>query len=214
MKIRSKEQFQNIISSELAWRKKELSLIRSKVDLAKFKHIDIEIRTAILILYAHWEGFNKIACESYLEYVKQLGLSYSELSPNLLALSIKSEIVELESTNNHENHTKFLMFIQNNMNTRAKWNLERAIDTKSNLNSRILKNILSVVGIDYSQFELKEKLIDERLLKNRNTIAHGSHLIIDKDEYLSLHLEILRLMQIIFDELSNSVTLEKFKKQK
>ena len=212
MKVRSKEQFHNIISEDFAWRKKELSIVRSRVDLAKSKQQDTEIRAAMLLLYAHWEGFNKTACDTYLEYVKQLKLNYSELSFNLLALSIKSEIVELESTNNHERHASFLLFIQNNFDNRAKWNLDKAIDTKSNLNSQILKNILSVVGINYNHFELKEKLIDEQLLSTRNTIAHGNYLLVDKKEYLSIHSEIIGLMQVVFDELSNSVTLEKYKK--
>lgn len=212
MKIRSKEQFYNILSDDLAWRKKEMSTMRSRVELAKPKQQNTEIRSAILLLYAHWEGFNKTACETYLNYVKQLKLNYSELSSNLLALSIKSEIVDMESTNNHERHTKFLDFIQSQLDKRAKWNLDKAIDTKSNLNSEILKNILSVVGIDYKAFELKEKLIDEQLLSSRNTIAHGNYLLIDKKEYMSIHSEIMVLMQIVFDELSNLVTLKRYKK--
>lgn len=212
MKVRSKEQFYNAISDDFSWRKKELSIVRSRVDLAKPKQINTEIRAALLLLYAHWEGFNKTACDTYLEYVKQLKLKYSELSPNLLALSMKSEIVELESTNNHERHTHFLEFIQNQLENRAKWNLDKAIDTKSNLNSAILKNILSVVGVSYNSFELKEKLIDEQLLNSRNTIAHGNYLLVDKKEYMSIHSEILLLMQRVFDELSNLVTLEKYKK--
>lgn len=212
MKVRSKEQFYNLLSDDLAWRKKELSIVRSRVDLAKTKQEGTEIRSAVLLLYAHWEGFNKTACETYLEYVKQLKLNYSDLSSNLLALSIKSEIVELESTNNHERHTKFLEFIQNELAQRAKWNLDKAIDTKSNLNSKILRNILSVVGIGYDSFELKEKLIDEQLLSTRNTIAHGNYLLVDKREYMSMHAEIMSLMQIVFDQLSNLVTLEKYKK--
>lgn len=212
MKVRSKEQFYNLLSDDLAWRKKELSIVRSRVDLAKTKQESTEIRSAVLLLYAHWEGFNKTACETYLEYVKQLGLTYSELSCNLLALSVRSEIFELESTNNHGRHTKFLKFIQNELDQRAKWNLDKAIDTKSNLNSEILRNMLSVVGIHYDSFELKEKLIDEQLLSTRNTIAHGNYLLVDKREYMSMHSEILSLMQIVFDELSNLVTLKKYKK--
>jgi len=212
MKIRSSEEFHDAIAKDFGWRKKELSIVRSRVDLAKSAQTNTEIRTALLLLYAHWEGFNKIACELYLEYVKQLKLNYSELSNNLLALSIKSEIVDMESTNNHERHTEFLNFIDNQLGSRAKWNLANAIDTKSNLNSNILRNILAVVGIDFSHFELKAKLIDEQLLKNRNTIAHGNYLIIDKDEYMSIHTEILKLLQIVFDELSNLATLKKYKK--
>lgn len=212
MKVRTSEDFHNHLSGDLAWRKKELTIIRSRVDLSKSGQTNTEIRSAVLLLYAHWEGYNKFACSLYLDYVKQLKLKYSELSYNLLALSIKSEIVELENTNNHERHTEFLCFIDKNLESRAKWNLEKAIDTKSNLNSETLRNILSVVGIKFEQFELKQKLIDEQLLKSRNTIAHGNYLLIDKTEYMSIHSEILNLMEIIHSELSNLVSLESYKK--
>lgn len=212
MKLRSSEEFFNALSNEFGWRKKELTIIKARVDLAKSKQLNTEIRSSLLLLYAHWEGFNKVSCELYLEYVKQLKLNYSELSNNLLALSIKSEIVDMESTNNHERHTEFLGFIDSGLNNRAKWNLDKAIDTKSNLNSDILRNIMSVVGIDFKHFELKSKLIDEQLLKNRNTIAHGNYLTIDRKEYHSIHVDILTLMQIVYDELSNLVALKKFKK--
>jgi hypothetical protein len=84
MKIRTSEEFYNAISDDLSWRKKELSIVRTRVDLAKPKQANTEIRSAILLLYAHWEGFNKIGCELYLEYIKQLKLTYAELSNNLL----------------------------------------------------------------------------------------------------------------------------------
>ena len=212
MKVRTEEDFYNALTDDLGWRKKELSILKMRVDLAKSNQLNTEIRAGILLLYAHWEGFNKVACDLYLGYVKQLRLKYSDLSNNLLALSIKSQIVIMESTNDHEKHTKFLNFIDEELETRAKWNLDKAIDTKSNLNSKILRNIMSVVGIDFSLFELKSNLIDVQLLQNRNTIAHGNYLVIGKEEYLSIHTEVLKLIQITFDELSNLVVLKKYKK--
>jgi hypothetical protein len=212
MKIRSKEKFHEIISEDLAWRKKELTLIKSRVDLAGEKKLNSEIRSGVLLLYAHWEGFVKFSSECYLDYVKYLKLNYNELCDNLLALSAKSFIHELENTHEHGVHLDFIKFFQQDLNSRARWNLEKAIDTKSNLNSGVLKNILSVLGIPERDFELKYKLIDEQLLKNRNTIAHGNYLIIGKNEYLSLHSEILGLINTLRNHIENSVLLKKYKK--
>ena len=213
MNIKSSERFFDIISEDLVWRKKELTSIRSRVDLAKNKQLqDFEIRAGILLLYAHWEGFTKYSTDCYLNYVKNKKLKYNELSNNLLALSLKSYIHELNTNFQHKLHADFLNFIENGLDDRAKWNLESAIDTKSNLNSEVLENILSVIGIPKIYFELKFKLLDEQLLKNRNSIAHGNYLLIDKKEYFNIHKEIFTLINVLFNELTNLVTMEKYKK--
>ncbi len=212
MKIKTKEEYYERLSEDLAWRKKELSIIRLRVTNAKPSQLDSEIRAGILLLYAHWEGFVKNTTNNFLIYIKFLKLNYSDLSENLLALSLKSRIHEFESTFDHELHTLFVKFFINDLNQRATWNLNTAIDTKSNLNSDVLKNILSVVGIPFSDFELKANLIDEQLLKNRNTIAHGRFLNIDKIEYLSIHTDIIKLLDILFNHLTNLVVLKQYKK--
>jgi hypothetical protein len=213
MNIKSSEHFFDTISEDLVWRKKELTSIRLRVDLSKNKQLqDLEIRAGILLLYAHWEGFTKYSTDCYLNYVKNKKLKYNELSKNLLALSLKSYIHELKTNFQHKLHVNFLNFIENDLDDRAKWNLENAIDTKSNLNSEVLENILSVIGIPIIDFELKFKLLDQQLLKNRNSIAHGSYLLIDKKEYFNIHKEILNLIEVLFNELTNLVAMEKYKK--
>lgn len=210
MKVRSKEEFQTRISGDLAWRKKELTLIKSRVVLAKGKKTDTEIRSGIVMLYAHWEGYIKYCAECYLSYVKFLKLKYSELAPNLLALSIKSELNELQNCLDHPRNIQIINFIMNDLDQRAAWDLSNAIDTKSNLNSKVLQNILSVLGVPYKDFELKANLIDEQLLKNRNTIAHGNYLLLDEVQYLGLHQEILNLLDTYFNHLCNNVVLKAY----
>jgi len=214
MKIKTKEQYFELLNDDFGWRRKELTLIKQRVELAKPVKLNSEMRAGILLLYAHWEGFIKTACTKYLDFVKFKKLSYSNLCDNLLALSLRSKIQEIENRGQHIIHKEFIQFFQNELEQRATWNLEKAIDTKSNLNSDVLENILSVVGIPFTDFELKSHLIDVQLLKNRNTIAHGNgnKLDINKDSYLNLHKEIEGLLNIFHNHLSNLVVLEKYKK--
>jgi len=214
MKIKTKEQYFELLNDDFGWRRKELTLIKQRVELAKPVKLNSEMRAGILLLYAHWEGFIKTACTNYLDFVKFKKLSYSNLCDNLLALSLRSKIQEIENRGQHIIHKEFIQFFQNELEQRATWNLEKAIDTKSNLNSDVLENILSVVGIPFADFELKSHLIDVQLLKNRNTIAHGNgnKLDINKDSYLNLHKEIEGLLNIFHNHLSNLVVLEKYKK--
>jgi hypothetical protein len=214
MKIKTKEQYFELLNDDFGWRRKELTSIKQRVELAKPINLNSEMRAGILLLYAHWEGFIKTACTNYLDFVKFQKLSYSNLSDNLLALSLRSKIQEIENRGQHIIHKEFIHFFQNDLEQRATWNLEKAIDTKSNLNSEILKNILSVVGISFTDFELKGHLIDVQLLKNRNNIAHGNgnKLDVNKDSYLTLHQVIVGLLNIFHSHLSNLVILEKYKK--
>lgn len=94
MSIRTFDDFSNRLDSDLAWRKKELS------DLNFFLHQPnndqtrnrVLSRCGIAILYAHWEGFVKIASQYYLEYVAMQRLRNEQLQPNLLTLSLRSSV--------------------------------------------------------------------------------------------------------------------------
>ena len=89
---------------------------------------------------------------------------------------------------------------------------ENIIKTQSNLNSNILKEILSILGIDYRQFELKEKYIDSQLLKIRNSVAHGQNPDITEIDFYELYSEITIMMTTIKTEISNNASLAKYKK--
>jgi hypothetical protein len=88
---------------------------------------------------------------------------------------------------------------------------ENIIKTGSNLNSTILKELLTTIGIDYSPYELKSNLIDAVLLKNRNMIAHGQYLDIDEDEFYSLYNDIIGIMIEIKNSIINSALLNEYK---
>jgi hypothetical protein len=67
----------------------------------------------------------------------------------------------------------------------------------------VLREIALLLGLDYSRFETKEVLIDEKLLGNRNRIAHGEALLVDLNEYLSLHEEVHGVMQDFYNQIDN-----------
>ncbi len=211
MKIRTKENFIDEMDNEIAWRKKELSYLKGNVK-SNSPYFKTHLRTGIVLLYAHWEGFVKNACELYLTYVKSLRLRYEELGENLIALSLKVSLTEFEQTNKSTVHCQVVNFLLNKMNERANVPSENVIKTGSNLNSNILREILTTVGLDYSAYELKNNLIDTVLLKNRNSIAHGEYIELDEVDFNELHTEIVSMMDDIKNKLSNMVVLESFRR--
>lgn len=212
MKIRSKEDLSDHLNSDLAWRKKELINLRNNIQISKPKNLPTSIRAGTVLLYAHWEGFIKNAAESYLSYVKSHRLKLNELDTCFLALAIKQKISDFESTSKSTKHVEFIDYILSPLEERARISEENVIKTNSNLNFSTLRELLTTVGIDCTPFELKENLIDGKLLNYRNTIAHGQHLLIDKNEYDILHTEILILIMSIKNQIENAVVLEKFRK--
>jgi hypothetical protein len=212
MKIRTKENFIDALDNEIAWRKKELSYLKGNVK-TNSPYFKTHLRTGIVLLYAHWEGFVKNACELYLTYIKSLRLKYEELGDNLIALSLKGDLRSLEQTNKATLHCQIVGFLLNSLSQRANIPNDNVIKTGSNLNSHILREILTTVGLDYSAYELKNNLIDTVLLKNRNSIAHGEYIELDEVDFNDLHLEIVIMMDDIKNKLSNMVVLETFRRQ-
>lgn len=212
MKIRTKENFIDLIDAEIAWRKKELSYLKGNVK-ENSPNYKTHLRSAIVLLYAHWEGFIKNSCELYLSYIKSQKLKYNELSENIIALSLKYNLKDFEQTNKSTIHCQIVDFLLNNLNQRATIPDNNIIKTGSNLNSKILKEILTTVGLDYKEYELKNNLLDLVLLKNRNSIAHGEDIELNEINCTELYSDILAIMDDIKNRLSNSIVLEEFKRK-
>jgi hypothetical protein len=214
MSIQTLEQLSDCLDSQIAWRKKELVQVKNLIEqkgIGASKNAAL-VRCGVAILYAHWEGFIKESSASYLEFVSRKRLRYCELSSNFVALAMKAKLNEANSTNRATLYIKVANFFLTELEERSQVPYENVVKT-SNLSSKILKDIVCTLGLDYKHFETKEKLIDEQLLKSRNTIAHGSYLSIDADIYTQLHSEMMSLMEIFKTELENAACQKRYLKQ-
>lgn len=209
MKIRTKNDLKDLLDKDFGWRVKELSQILFIVKEDTGKALNVSLRSSVLLLYAHWEGFIKNAAMAYLNFIRHQNLTYDQLTSCFVAVSLKQKIKDFEATNKSTLHTKFVEYIQTYAKVIAPIS-ENAISAASNLNSSILKEILTTIGIDFSQFELKSNLIDEQLLNYRNTIAHGEFLKVDKKEYNQLHNEVFAMMHSIKNEIENAVATSSY----
>ena len=192
------------------WRKKELTVLRTLVSTASVDRKDVLIRSLVAILYAHWEGFLKNTAESYLEYVKTRRLPYSELASNFLAYALLSRVRMAAEQRNLGDMIEVVRLLRGDVSEQSRISKD-GIDSGSNLSSRVLHSLTTALGLDYSPFESKAVLIDERLLRNRNRIAHGEYLVLDAEDALGLKTEILSLMEHFRDEVENAVALSRYK---
>ena len=206
MSVRTVEQLSDKLSEELAWRKKELSEFKSLVEL---KNVSLQrhnalIRSGVVILYAHWEGFVKLASHYYLEFVAMQRLRYDQLASNFLALAMKSRLNEARDTHKASLYIPVCNLFLQDLGKKCSLPYKDVISTASNLSSEIFKEITHLLGIEFSPYSTKSMLIDSKLLGTRNNIAHGNYWLIDREEYLELHGQVIDMLNLFRNQIENA----------
>ncbi|PMN23477.1 hypothetical protein BCT41_04385 [Vibrio splendidus] len=178
------DSFTDTINDDLLWRKKEIS------DLL-FLHNNTNnfliLKSAILLMYSHWEGYVKNISKQYLLLVSDLNIPLSSLCTNFEAIDIKGDIRNCLTSSESlslVNEIEFLSKIYDDKQKKFKlpsaFQKEKdktVINTRDNLNIATFQSFLKIIGL--YQFEpLKTRImyVDEKLLTNSNIIAHGSKL--------------------------------------
>jgi len=203
--IRTLSHLHDAMSEDFAWRRKELHALKSMVVANENSHSrDIWIRAAIALLYAHWEGFIRRIGGCYLEYVARQGLANDKLKSNFLAISVSRMVREASASGKISTCLDLVEFFRTGGGSRSTLPWKLGVNTKANLKSDVFQEIVVQLGLDYSRFSTKEKLLDEKLLRNRNQIAHGQYLIVQYAEYIDLHDEVLAMMQDFYNQVDNS----------
>lgn len=210
MSVRTAEELSDRLASDLIWRKKELTVLSKLATTATPDREAVLVRSLVAILYAHWEGFLRTAGDSYLEYLRRRRLKYSDLTTNFVALGLQARVREAASRTNLEELMQLFDAFRNGLEQRSRLP-KLSVDAESNLSSRVLKDMTTSLGINYEAFELKKVLIDERLLRNRNHVAHGDFLEVDAADALVLKDEIVGLMELFRDEIENAVAQTRYR---
>ena len=213
MKIRTLDELNEFLNGELAWRKKELSLIKLSLDRSKADQITSFVRVGICMLYAHWEGFIKAAATGYVCYVATRRLRYRELSPGFVALGFRSRISEAGQSKRPAVHINLVSLLQSDLEDRFAVDCERAVDTESNLSSRVMVDILCTFGMDDKPYLTKSQLIDKKLLYSRNNIAHGKSLTVDEEDYQDLHSQVIGLIDKFRDDVEEAADKRLYRRE-
>lgn len=133
MKIRSLYELEEALDNDLAWRKREFSLITGMVEKANGPKKDTLLRAAITLMYSHWEGHIKKSAEIYLTYLNGLGHKYLDMKDNFGHLSLRDKFEQGFSIKKYTSQKEVFDYIQSGLNCSFKVNCEKIIDTESNL---------------------------------------------------------------------------------
>lgn len=213
MNLRSLNDLHDFLNGDLGWRRKELYVYKAIVASAEAAKKQAMLRGAIAVLYAHWEGFVRVAAQAYVEFVRQKRLRLGELSTPFVALAAKSHLHTMEQTTKARLHVAFVEWIFSELNKRAQLPQGTRLRTQGNLSVEVFQNILNMVGLTYrSEYALAEKPILERLLELRNNLAHGAWQKVDEAEFDQLYTEIEKLMVILCNEVENAAGRGSFRR--
>lgn len=185
--------FQDRVTGDLARRKKELIDLKQLVQFTQNEDAKDILRRAILPLqYAHWEGFIKFLGVAVLNYISDMHIKYVDLLPTFSAIGIyralRSSVPESDL-----GRTMLLMrFVSGHFREDLEnelfdlSNCQEWVDTKSNLNKKVLEELLFLFGIRLSEIRNNEHIENNWLdvfLGRRNKIAHGGLDKVGQDDF-------------------------------
>lgn len=210
--IRTPEDLYDKLAIDLAWRKKELYSIRTLTARSKDVKLETLIRSSIALTYAHFEGFTKNSVKFYFNFLNSQKLKVSDVKSNIVAVELKATFEKSLTAHSIKPLTELVDSL-GNKNIICKNLLKYRPYTGANLNYERLINISYALGINTDSFTSLKHLIDENLLANRNSIAHGDYVIMDQDEINELQDRIILILTEIKDQLTNNAVLKNFLKK-
>ena len=207
------KKLEDTLIEDWTWRKKEISDL---ILIAEKEENLVLLKSIILLLYAHWEGYIKKTSKSYLKFIADNKFKISDLTENFKAISLKAlskEVLNSSNTLNLANELRLILkysklhdyTFDKLMKVNVDNDLEKGlIDTHDNLNPTVFKNILEIIGLSYKkQYEAREKFIENHLLANRNSIGHGNKELLIGEEFELDIISIKKLRDVVVSIIEN-----------
>lgn len=212
IKLRDLSLLQDFLDHEISWRIKEISNIKLAIRTSSPPLQDTLVRAGLPLLYAHWEGFVKKSSEGYIRFVNDQRLNYDELASCFVVFGAKKHLAALLSARKANTSIAAVDFFISHLSERAVLRIEKAIDTESNLSSKVFENIVLSIGIDSKRYQTRYNLMDSSLLKRRNMIAHGEWLDLQTEGYRELADEVIDLMRDLKTDIENAASRGLFRR--
>ncbi len=179
------EELNEALDSENSWRKKELSDIKNKINsIADVGDSNFLIRGGITLTYAHWEGGIRQNLIKYIEFLnKHLEKTESKhIKEEWIIDLVFGEIVKTLGHNTKIKRLKAINKFKERMVENKEIQISTLVNTKSNLDFKIFKNLSENFNIFIEpEVEIEEKSI-QKLVRDRNSVAHGENKFMIRDE--------------------------------
>lgn len=226
VKMQNILEFRSDMEDSLSWRVNEFLALKN---LLRSDNSVPVVKTLIVMLYAHFEGFFKDCLECYIKYINSTNLTLSNFIDTVITASLSREYMAFEDSNRkckeltsvppaeeflHKYHRRRELtkkFTSNYLDKKIRID-EKIINTKSNLDYGVLQENLYILGFDYNYFMDKQNNIT-KLVRLRNSVAHGSQREpIDFTEFEKIEEDILGIMEEIIKYLYRFCLEERYLK--
>jgi hypothetical protein len=218
------------IEADRAQREYEVRLIENIIQLSKGERERESLRRSLTMLtYAHLEGFCKFSLLAYKSAVNAANVACSDATTPIVAATLSSLLAALRDVNMKD--PAFKKNLPDDKDLHLLWRErtfiegfrdvisrpvtipDRVVDTKSNLNSAVLKRNLYLLGLPHPEFDQHEATINE-LLGRRNAIAHGDSGTVpaeaDLKRYVTSSFKVMQFLQSeIYEALRSEAYLRK-----
>lgn len=201
------EQCLEAIQADSAWRKKEIASLKNRVLRSRAESQGgILARAGILILYAHWEGFVKMSASTYIEHINErIRICGPTLTEHYQRLLMWCTVKRSGNSTESRSPILFLDALDTWQNSPQKALDAKMIDAESNLSYDVLRKILRIIDVPCDYFDSKKNLIDHKLLKLRNDIAHGGRRPVSIEEYVETDEETRALLDVFQERIEDCV---------
>lgn len=217
------------LEQELSWRHSEIRLLsNSRSSLRKEGDQDRFRRAQLVMLYAHTEGFCKVALLVYLNAINQKGIRRLAACDQLVASSLDGLFHALQFGDKKGKVFKSpapsdetLLLLSRRCDFVKEFDSimqqplripEAAVSTEDNLNSTVLRKCFLKLGFPLSLMESYEANLNE-LVNRRNNIAHGiDDGVVRATDYDRLQRAVFGAMDLIALAITEALEQESFMK--
>lgn len=192
--------------ADLNWRRKELSDLKAAVKTADPYSKPALLRAIVAMSYAHWEGYVRTCANRYFEHLTLRKKPFTDFERQIYVNSVLGRLDALHRSRvSLKERCQLVNDILDGGGGRFSYVNPDLVDTRSNLNTDVIRDICLICGVESNDFELNRTFLDLLLLKRRNSIAHGQPEQIQLKDIDDFVAKVLSLMALFRNLLENKV---------
>lgn len=191
------ERLQKILDKSASQRKREISNLTLQIQSVDGEVKNTLLRAAIVLLYAHFEGFSKESIKTFIKFLNSKEVPVSAMKQHLKTLHYTKQIIQIQNAKRKKVFNDLIERVIRNDDDgifRVNQDGENIVVTEGNLKFEVLEDLLFLLGLEAEEFyfisdkersgiHTKREFIDREVLGLRNSIAHGETRLVKNEQF-------------------------------